>query len=334
MNRKLASIQRIIDLKPIENADKIEVAQVLGWHCVVKKGEFKVGDLGVYFEIDSVLPERPEFDFLKEKHFRIRTVKLRGQVSQGLLMPLNSLPQLQADRLNYAEGMDVTELLGVKKYEPVVPAHLSGVMKGQFPLFLRKTDEMRIQSIPEFLIRHKGKLFYITEKLDGTSFTVYMKDGEFGVCSRNIDLLESDNNLYWQVAKKFNFREKLLSLGNFAIQGEICGPGVQKNKYSLTEPRLFTFSIFNISEYKYLDFENFKQICKDLGIETVPILDENFTLDCTVEELVELSKGRSFIFNNIEREGLVIRSKVEGDDLEAGRISFKVVNPDFLLKYE
>ena len=194
--RNLASIQRIKALEPIEGADVIEKATVLGWQLVVKKNEFKVGDLCVYCEIDSIMPNKPEFAFLEPRKFRIKTVKLKGQISQGICFPLSILPE----DCVIEEGKDVTDIIGVEKYEPYIPAQLAGIMKGNFPSFLQKTDETRVQNLEEELNEHHGELSYITEKLDGSSATYYLNNGEFGVCSRNIDLLYDTENTFWKVA--------------------------------------------------------------------------------------------------------------------------------------
>lgn len=183
MERKLASIQKVREVKPIKNADAIEVARVNNWDVVVKKGEYKPGDLCVYCEVDSFLPEKPEFEFLRKSSykkmgdvggFRLKTIKMRGQISQGLLLPLSVL---NSDETPYSgvwvEGDDVTEMLGIVKYEPPIPAELAGKMKGNFPSFVVKTDEERIQNMTdEFeqikkLQREQGVKFYETEKLDG-----------------------------------------------------------------------------------------------------------------------------------------------------------------------
>ncbi len=194
--RKLASIQRIRALEPIAGADAIEKATVLGWQLVVKKGEFETGELCVYVEIDSVLPETEQFEFLRSKNFRIKTMKLRGQVSQGICFPLSLLPE----DAPVEEGADVTAWLGITKFEPLIPSSLSGLMKGEFPSFIPKTDETRVQLSEALLIAYAGRPCYITEKLDGTSATYFVKDGVFRVCSRNMELHREERNIYWQIA--------------------------------------------------------------------------------------------------------------------------------------
>ena len=191
--RKLASIQKVIDIKPIEGADRIEVATILGWQLVVKKGEFKIGDYCVYCEIDSILPDKPQFEFLRKKKFRIKTMKMRGQISQGIAFPLSILGDetnigfhinniiSNTDFEEMCLGQDITEELGITKYELPIPANMAGKVKGNFPSFIPKTSETRIQNIPYILEKYKGTHCYISEKLDGTSVTYYLKDDIFGV---------------------------------------------------------------------------------------------------------------------------------------------------------
>lgn len=332
MERKLASIQLIKSLTPIEGADAIEKATVLGWELVVKKGDFQVGDHAVYMEIDSVLPDRPEFEFLRPRGFRIKTIRLKKQVSQGIAFPLSILPECRRDMC--IEGEDVTEALGITKYEPPIPAQLAGKIKGLFPSFLRKTDEIRIQAVPDVLKRHKGKAFYITEKLDGSSMTVYLHDDKFGVCSRNLDLLETEENSFWKTARALDLENKLRSLGrDISIQGELVGNGVQKNKYNLPGLDFFMFNAYDIVAQRYLDKDEFLSLAEQLGVRTVPVLFASLTLDYEVHELVSFATANSVMNTKIPREGLVFRPLHEEYDEELGRLSFKVINPEFLLKY-
>src|SRR5262245_39033749 len=250
--RKLASIQTVNAVEPIPNADAIEKIRVLGWWVVIKKGEHSPGDKVVYFEIDSLLPERPEFEFLRASSFkpaqtdadgtvrlaagfRIKTVRLRGQVSQGICFPLSILPPGAL----IEEGADVTALLGILKWEPPLPVGMGGKVKGSFPGFLPKTDETRVQLLEAVLERHRGKTFYVTEKLDGTSFTAFLRHGEFGLCSRNLWMDENDeSNALVRIARSLRLEDRLKAVRDFlefdiAIQAEVIGPGIQKNKYGL-----------------------------------------------------------------------------------------------------
>jgi RNA ligase (TIGR02306 family) len=328
--RKLASIQKIKSLSPIEGADAIEKAQVLGWQLVVKKGEFNVGDFCVYCEIDCVMPDKPEFAFLKPRKMRIKTVKLRGQISQGICFPLSVLPE----GTPITEDLDVTELLGITKYEPPIPAFLEGVMKGRFPSFIPKTDEPRVQIVQELLDENQGTKCYITEKIDGSSTTFYMKDGEFGVCSRNLEFLEDDKNSMWQFARETNLENKLRSLNkNYALQGEIVGENIQKNTLNLKGQTVYFYNVFDIDAYKYLDFTEFVLLIESLGLKTVPIISKDYILENDIDKIVEMSIGKSLINPQGWREGIVIRSQKE-QFTKGERLSFKAVNPKFLLKYD
>lgn len=341
MTRKLASIQKIESVAPIPNADAIEVATVLGWHVVVKKGEYAPGDMIVYVETDSVLPEHPAFEFLRKccyidkngcKGFRVKTAKLRGQISQGIIF--SPLEVLRRGSTIYV-GQDVTQRLGIVKYDPPIPVQLSGLAKGNFPSFIPKTDEMRLQAVPGVLDRHRGKRFYVTEKLDGTSATYYMNGGEFGVCSRNLELKPSETNAYWQIDTRYDIKGALESAGgNYAIQGEIIGPGIQKNKYGLKTPEFKIFSVYDIAEGGYLGIFQMKSLLERLGFDdsySVPCLG-TIDLDHSVDDLVSLSEGQSRL-NGVQREGIVLRPIEEENDIELGRLSFKVINPKFLLKH-
>ena len=335
--RKLASIQKIIALEAIEGADAIEKATVLGWQLVVKKGEFQVGDLCVYVEIDAILPEKSEFEFLKPRNMRIRTVRLRGQVSQGICFSLNILPP----DFEIVEDADCTEILEIQKYELPVPAHLAGFVKGKFPSFIPKTDETRVQVLQKVLDKYEGEKCYITEKLDGTSATFYWKDGEFGVCSRNLELLEDEQNSFWKVANTLDLKAKLASLnGNFALQGELVGEGIQGNKLGLNGQTIYFFNAFDIDKFEYLPFERYLLIINELGLKNVPILTTDFALITDIQAIVEMARIRSVINPKTWAEGIVIRPLTEKIDLilsnenfNNGRVTFKAINPEFLLKY-
>lgn len=326
--RKLASVRTINEIRPIPGADRIELAVVDGWKCVIKKDEFSVGDQVIYCEIDSFLPIKEEFEFLRkssfkkmgeQEGFRLRTVKLRGQISQGLLIPVSVL-----DR-EVSIGDDVTEELGIIKYEPPIPACLSGDVVGPFPSSISKTDEERIQNLASDYASYKGKTFFVSEKMDGTSFTAFF-DEAFGVCGRNWQIAKTDGNTYWQMAESLGLEAKLQTLGRrIAIQGELVGPGIQGNKYKLPNHRLFVFNIFDLESYAYLEKKEVAELCEQLELEQVPFL-ENRELPETIDELLSLAEGKSVLNDQTEREGLVW---VHGSDQD--RISFKTISNLFLV---
>lgn len=331
--RTLASIQQIKSLESIPNADAIEKATVLGWNVVVKKGEFKVGDLCVYIEIDSILPERPEFQFLAPK-FRIKTVRLRGQVSQGICFPLSILPLMPNQSVHsYPPGIDVTDILGVKKYEPPIPESMAGKMRAQFPSFIPKTDETRLQAYPDTLKKYKNETFYVTEKLDGSSVTFFIKDDEFHVCSRNTDLFDTPDNLIWKIAKEMEIEKKLRDMGGrFALQGEMVGGKIQGNKLKLPAPTIYFFSMYDMEKSEYVGFESVLQFLLQYKIQFVPVVEYYFTLKNSVDEMVEFATKKSVLNPDVWAEGFVFRPRKEMRDEDLGRLSFKVINPEFLLK--
>jgi RNA ligase (TIGR02306 family) len=342
MERKLATIRKISELRPIEGADKIELAIVDGWQVVVAKDvEHKVGNKIVYCEIDSFLPIREEFEFLRkssykkmgdQEGFRLKTIKLRGQVSQGLILPISVLnPPDTNIYVEPFEGLDVTEMLDIVKYEPPIPAELAGKVKGQFPSFLQKTDEERVQNIAveysalSFQSKHQ---FYVTEKLDGSSATYYVKDGEFGVCSRNLELLETEGNSFWKVAREMDLENKMKSLGrNIALQGELIGEGIQKNRYKIKGQTVRFFNAFDIDNHKRLSIYDLINVVEDImDLNCVPYL-LHFSLPDTVEDMIKYAEDKSQLNSSTEREGVVVRSM-------DGTISFKAISNKFLLENE
>lgn len=333
MERKLASIRKISNLSPIDGADKIEVATIDGWEVVVAKDVgHKVGDLVVYCEVDSFLPIKPEFEFLRKSSykkmsdgtegFRLKTIRLRGVVSQGLVLPLSII---EYTNVEFEVGMDVTNLLGIVKYEPPIPAELAGKVKGLFPSFLRKTDEERIQNLSSEYELFKENTFYVTEKLDGSSATFYFNNGEFGVCSRNLELLETEGNTFWRVARELDLENRLREYGhNLSIQGELIGEGIQGNPYKIKGQTVKFFNLFDIDLQVYHSLSVFKETMRVLGLDTVPILDTSFKLPETIDELLKYSEQKSVLNPDFDREGVVIRSTDR-------KISFKVISNKFLI---
>lgn len=323
--RKLASIRRILNLLPIENADAIELAQVDGWQVVVKKGEFNAGDLVIYLEVDSWVPhemapflskgkEPREFNGVKGE--RLRTVKLRGALSQGLILPGTSA---------FAEGDDVTEFLGIQKWERPVPAQLAGQVRGNFPEGIPKTDQERVQNIR--LKEYLDENYEVTEKLHGSSCTFYLDlMGEFHVCSRNLDLKPDANNAYWKAAYKYNVEQKMreLSLFGYAIQGELCGTGINGNNYNL-ELDFFAFDVYLVHS-GYLPPGSRHTLIKDMGLNHVPVINPQTSLHPTKEEILKVAEGQS-VLASCMREGLVYKSHNSDK-------TFKAVSNSWLLQYE
>lgn len=344
--RKLASIQVIRDLQPIEGADRIEIAVINNWKVVVAKDVgHKIGDHVVYCEIDSFLPIEPEFEFLRktsykkmgdEEGFRLKTIRLRGQVSQGLILPLKDAYQIYQRKapnidMVWFEGLDVTDMLGIVKYEPPVPAQLAGQVKGLFPSFISKTDEERVQNLTDeytgYTLRSDHQ-FFATEKLDGSSSTFFFNNGEFGVCSRNLELKETDDNTFWKLARSLKLEEKLRELGrNLALQGELIGEGIQGNPYKIKGQTVKFFNVFDIEKYEKVSFQEFQEIIEKLGLESVPVVSSPFLLPNSVEEMIKEADGKSILNPSVSREGLVIRSM----DMS---ISFKAISNNWLLNEE
>ena len=373
--RKLAYIARIEEILPIENADKIEVARVGGWKVVVKKDEFKVGDLVVYIEIDSRVPsDREEFAFLADRKYKVKSIKLRGQVSQGLIMPMSILPKGE-----YAEGDDVTKILGITKIEEdyKVPPEsdemrlkhyhkklaqkkwFKSLMKyGWFrklafkflipkkkktgwPMWVTKSDSERCQNML-WVLQDKSK-FYVSEKIDGTSttFTLYKDKGKlkFMVCSRNVVqdtpdrkcFYEELGNVYWEMAIKYNIEEKMKKMfkevgakEHITIQGETYGEGIQKNKYHLKGRDLAIFNFYIDGEY--MNPRDMRTLMEKYELPLVPIVSYNYVLPDTFDELMKFSTGKSQLYDTL-REGYVFKSF-------DGKINFKCVSNDFLLKWK
>ena len=327
--RKLATIRKIEDIRPIEGADAIECAVVGGWTVVVKKGEFAVGELATYFEIDSWMPtelapfltkgkEPREFEGVKGE--RLRTVKLRGQLSQGLLLPIPE-DTIRGAGILIAEGLDLTDHLGIKKWERPMNAQLAGMAKGNFPTQIPKTDQERVQNLKKEINAaiESGLQFEVTEKLEGSSMTCYLIDGVFGVCSRNLDLKETADNTFWQVARELDIEAKMRETGpdaQFAIQGELIGPGIQGNIYKLSKPQFRVFDVYNIQSGDYLKPVYRRALIERMGLHHVPVLHESKLLH-DVETILSWADGESEIGSNPLREGIVFKQVDGGMSMKA-----------------
>ena len=387
--RKLASIRKIAELNPIEGADAIEVATIDGWKVVVKKGDFQVGELAVYLEIDSWVPHElapflskgstpREYNGVKGE--RLRTIKLRGQVSQGLLLPIHTVWTKHVDFHKFPEantwdwqsdwtddeviGLDVTAILGIQKWEAPLSAQLAGKAKGNFPSFIPKTDQERIQNCfgeiqkkakrfltekvwnaeTQVLEEHpvvvpadfKEPTYEVTMKLDGSSMTIFRLDGELRVCSRNLELKIDEEN------KDNSFVAMALKIGHtvvngMALQGELMGPGIQGNREGFTEHKFFVFDVFDIVKHEYLNPQNrrdYIDMCHVnngpgtpvAGLYHVPVIAIDAKAPNSVEEGLALAEGPSI--NHKIREGLVWKCN------EDPSFSFKTISNQYLLKSE
>jgi RNA ligase (TIGR02306 family) len=344
--RKLASIQIVSEINPHPKADLIELAMVNGWQIVVKKGDFSPGDKAIYFEIDSFLPVRPEFEFLRGgcfrtlpnlgDGFRLRTIKLRGELSQGLLLPVAGLvdPNLPVDT-------DVTDLLGVQKWEVPLPTELAGLVRGNFPSWIRKTDQERVQNCWDEValvgVQNPSFRWIMEEKLDGSSCSVYYNSAHgLGVCSRNWDLkLEgNETNAFVRTATRdgyFAVLEKLKM--SIAIQGELCGPGIQGNPYKLNQTEFFVFDIWLVEHQRHATKSERNEllsmlVAEGVKVKEVPYLDSG-RLPLTITECLKMADGKSLLNNKANREGIVFKGdRVIGNNVP----SFKAISNLFLLK--
>jgi len=346
--RKLASIRKIDNISPISGADAIEVAAIDGWEVVVKKGGFKPGEHVIYIEIDSWVPTSVAPFLTKPGKIprlyndvageRLKTMRFRGQLSQGLILNYWDYPEVvtafhKTRLVNHLENndFDVTDILGIQKWEQEVSASLRGVARGNFPSCIPKTDAERVQNMGRtFSHMIDGNFTWsVTEKLDGTSFTAYLNNGIFGVCSRNLDLIMDDSNVYWKIAIEYRIEEFLRRMGgNFAIQGEIIGEGIQGNPYKLKDMHLYIFDVYDIDGHRYLnDNERLEFIYSaEFKLNHVPFIDYNTTIDYDRHTLLETAEIKSKINNSVDAEGVVYKC------IENPNITFKCISNSWLLK--
>ena len=338
--RSLATIQKVSNIKPIEGADAIELVFIKGWQCVAKKGEFKRGTLCVFFEVDSYLPIEARYEFLRRtsyrnneymgEGFRIKTMMMRGELSQGLVLPVTEFPELIAE-----QGINVTDLLGIRKWEIPESVSSSGIEIGNKPFGIPTTDETRLQSMPEFLEAFHNRPYYITTKMDGTSCTVYCYDGNVGVCGRNYEYKEDITTCaMWAWIDKHGIKDNLLELGeDIAVQGEFCGAGIQKNRLKLMEPNLYVFDVIKLfgSGGKKAGLIELQSYCERLGLDMVPVEETGDYFNYSLEELLEKARGK--YQSGLDKEGIVVRTQQSGHNSTVNhKMSFKVLNNDFLKK--
>lgn len=345
--RKLASVQRVWKIEPIEGADRIELAHILGWQCVVNKGQFKPMDLGAYFEIDSFLPIRPEFEFLRStsykntnimgEGFRLKTQRFRGQISQGLLLPLNIFPEIPE---GIDEGCDITELLGVRKWEIEERATTGGTIVGNLPYDVPHTDETRVQEAPELIQEFAGLEYYISTKMDGSSHSISVDENGFHVTGHNYEYRNDGSCAFYRLVNERKYQDKIEGfvsengLKTLTIQGEFCAPGIQKNRLRLTRPEWYVFTIRENG--KRVGLNRMLEVCSEIGLIHVPIEEVGVGLPekyPTVEALLERADGE--YPNGGKKEGIVIRpTEPVFSYTVSGSLSMKVVSNKYLLKNE
>lgn len=343
MTRQLARLVRVDAIDPIEGADAIEAARIGGWTVVVKKGEFRAGDPAVYFEIDTFLPEgNPAWQFLVDKAPRtylgqrghvLRSVRLRGQVSQGLLLGMQVLQAAGIAPERVALGEEVTQALGVTKYEPPVPAELAGIARGAFPSVVPKTDQQRVQNLATELAswQREALAFEVTEKLEGASCTFAWLEGRLHVCTRNVDLLEDATNSLWRLARELDIERKLaeaFAARNLALQGEVVGHGVQGNPYRLTGQAFYLYDVYDVDRGGYWSSGGRRELAERLAVAHVPVVDARFVLspEHSTQVLLQMADGPSALRAEQLREGLVFKALHRP-------VSFKVVSNKYLLKH-
>ena len=341
--RKLASLQRVNGVYPIEGKDRIVQYGINGWKVIDAVGKYEVGDLVIFLEVDSWVPNTlaPFLSRDKEPRVyegvpgeRLKTIKMGGALSQGLLLPLSvayDLGPADYDH-SFVEDDDVTELLGILKWERT-PEFRAANAKGNFPYFLRKTDQERIQNVHPRTLEQVGPATYeVTEKLEGQSFTAYLWDGVFGVCSRNLELKADEPSTWIDTANRYDLEAKLRAFfertgKQIAIQGEQVGPGIEGNIYKLDSVRLYVYDVFDIAEQKYLPPAFAREVAFELGIPYVPVIDVAFELpERYCDELLAMAECRSALAP-YHAEGLVFKVNSDKSDF-----SMKAVSNAYLLR--
>ena len=322
---KLASIEKIKSITKHPNADSLSIVTVLGYQAIVALDRYKVGDHVIFIQPDTVLPDKEWASFYKSKSNRVKAIKLRGVWSMGIVESVELL-YTQCDDgcadLSSLEGYEVSNILGIKKYEPAMPQDLKA--KGNLPHGLNKTDEERYQNIQDLPF---GETVDVTLKIDGSSTTIYYKNGESGVTSRTMDL-KLDCVCNYTTATK-NFLDRFINFCkdrglNLALRGEIYGQGIQSFKNNPHSAKPLSFALFNTFNLDTLSYEGtdsplyFEKLGKELGIETVPIIEKDVIL---TPELIKKYDEDIAEINGQSYEGVVIKLKNGG--------SFKIINKHY-----
>jgi len=346
--RKMGTIRVIDSIETIPDADMIEVAVLGGWRVVVKKNEYKAGDKVVYVEIDSWIPDHVAPFLTQPGQFpkvyngiqgqRLKTKKLRGVISQGLVLPTFFKTTFEGQEMTVDVSdsdidTDVSEAFGIQKWVAPVSAQLAGLAKGNFPTEIPKTDQERIQNLKRNFERWlvENKTWEISEKLEGSSMTCYLPfEGDFEVCSRNLSLKRDENNTFWKVAIQDSIEEKMreYNLFGYAIQGELVGEGIQGNIYNLKGHRFYVYDIWDVKAALYVSPEERMRLVSKLDLYHVPVLNDRLKFDKTdsIEFILQYAEGKSWLNAKQEREGVVFKCNEDPD------ISFKAISNKYLIK--
>lgn len=329
--RKMATIRTIDEIKPIEGADRICLYIVDGWQCVDQVGRFSVGETVIYCEVDSWIPheiapflskgkEPREYKGIKGE--RLKTIRLKGQISQGLLLKPDDFLK------EYTIGGDVSADVGIIKWEKELSPQLRGLARGNFPTAVPKTDQERVQNLKKQWKDYYGE-YEVTEKLEGMSATYFLDtDGDFHVCSRNLDLKETEENVYWMIARKYNIEQKMRDkdLLGYAIQGEIVGPKVEGNIYGLSDIDFYVYDVYDSVAGKYLGSERRFYVANALDLKHAPVFSKHVEISdsTSVADILETAEIESALANTLA-EGIVFK-RLDGVK------SFKAISNEYLLK--
>lgn len=333
---KLASVEIIKNIRKHPNADSLDIAEVLGWQTVIKRGSYHEGEKIVFITIDTIVPRCNWSDFLAdkknpEKPIRIKNIKLRGEYSSGLVVSLGEFPEYFK---SFDVGTDVTENLGIVKYVKEIPANLSGETIGDFPTHLAaKTDEDNGLNDPDLVndVLFCGPSVTITQKIDGSSVTIIVEDGTISqVCSRNLSKKDTEKSAFWTCAKKLSIPHGWSGV----IQGEMAGNGIQKNPMKLNGIEIFVFQIFQ--DKKYMNYEEMKNFCEsELKCKVVPLI-ANLNVDSSIrlwnnplQKLQELADKQKYT-SGLDAEGIVIRPSHYPRSRNSRRpMGFKLINRNY-----
>lgn len=323
---KLASVEKIKEVIAHPNADRLDLVKILGYQLVTEKGLYQAGDFVIYIQPDTVLPAQPWAEtYRKYSPKRVKAVRLRGEWSDGIAVPLENVGF--GDNPEWFEGRDLSDLIGVVKYEPPVPQELNAI--GHLPFGIPKTDEERWENLKEEELQY-GELADITLKVDGQSCSFYynIEEDKFGCLGRTLEFDTDAQNNYTAHINKLNIKDKLINYCkkhnvSLCLRGESYGQGIQAfeaNPHSKKQKNIAFFSVYNITDRKYErknDAFYFINVCEELNFPTVDVVEKNIVLSPELinkysQELKEL-RGQLF-------EGVVVNTTQN---------SYKIINKNY-----